>query len=265
MTDIRVGTCGYQYYDPPAGWKDDYESKLAAYSDAYAVGELNRTFYELPRVSTAERWRREAVEGFGFTLKAWQGLTHPWASPTWNDHRDAVDDVDTDDLGLLHPPTPSGTPGGRPGRGPRRSRPRSSSCRRRPASTAPTPTRPTGGVALEHRPRRPDAGLGTPRRLARASGPDPRGLHRPRTRPRRRCDAGRASAGPRVCYTRLHGLNEDRNDYEYEYGNDELDDLAERFRDQVESHDRVYCLFNNDTIDDNARALGARLSDGPGP
>ncbi|MFB6132362.1 MAG: DUF72 domain-containing protein [Halanaeroarchaeum sp.] len=100
---IHVGTCGYQYYDPGDDWQDRYMSKLQAYADRFPVGELNRTFYSLPMVSTAERWREEAVEDFEFTLKAWQAMTHSWSSPTWNGHRDDVPDEDTDDVGYLQP------------------------------------------------------------------------------------------------------------------------------------------------------------------
>ncbi len=44
---------------------------------------MQSTFYKLPRVSTAEKWRREAPEGFEYTAKAWQPMTHPPTSPTW--------------------------------------------------------------------------------------------------------------------------------------------------------------------------------------
>jgi uncharacterized protein YecE (DUF72 family) len=67
------------------------------------IGELTRSYYELPQMSTAERWRREADPDFEFALKARQGLTHQWPSPTWNGHRDGVDVDDTADLGLLQP------------------------------------------------------------------------------------------------------------------------------------------------------------------
>lgn len=99
--EVLVGTCGYRCYDPGEGWQDDHESTLAAYADAFDAVELNRTFYELPQVSTAERWRREAGPGFVFSMKAWQGLTHEWRSPTWNGHRDAVPDDRTDEVGAL--------------------------------------------------------------------------------------------------------------------------------------------------------------------
>lgn len=67
---IVVGTCGYRWYDPGEGWKDEYESKLAAFADEYAAVEVNSTFYDLPQVSTLERWRREAGDEFVFTIKA---------------------------------------------------------------------------------------------------------------------------------------------------------------------------------------------------
>ncbi len=88
MGEIKVGTCGYSYYNPPDGWKDEYESKLQAYSEAFEVVEINRTFYKLPKVKTTERWRREAFEDFEFSMKAWQALTHPTDSPTWRNKKE---------------------------------------------------------------------------------------------------------------------------------------------------------------------------------
>lgn len=71
-----MGTCGYGYYSPPEGWKERFEGKLAAYAEDFGFVELNKTFYGLPQTSTAERWRREAGMDFGFSLKAWQAVTH---------------------------------------------------------------------------------------------------------------------------------------------------------------------------------------------
>lgn len=62
-----------------------------------------------------------------------------------------------------------------------------------------------------------------------------------------------------VVYTRLHGLNEDRYDYDYEYGDNELAELASTLRGYAATHGRVYCLFNNYEMYDDARALQARL------
>lgn len=100
MGEVLVGTCGYGYYDPGAGWKDEYESKLAAFAAEFDALEVNRTFYELPQVRTTERWRREVGAEFVFTMKAWQAITHPRSSPTWNNHRDALPTTGTPRWGL---------------------------------------------------------------------------------------------------------------------------------------------------------------------
>ncbi|MBS3773295.1 MAG: DUF72 domain-containing protein, partial [Candidatus Thermoplasmatota archaeon] len=101
MGDIVVGTCGYGYYRPPEGWKQRYESKLQAFSHVFPAVELNRTFYKLPMVRTARRWRQETVDDFVFTMKAWQALTHPSSSPTWRRHRDGLTRRQQDCFGYL--------------------------------------------------------------------------------------------------------------------------------------------------------------------
>jgi uncharacterized protein YecE (DUF72 family) len=65
-----VGCCGF-----PAA--------RAKYYGHFAAVEVQQTFYQPPRISTAERWRAEAPEGFTFTLKAWQLITHLPTSPTY--------------------------------------------------------------------------------------------------------------------------------------------------------------------------------------
>jgi uncharacterized protein YecE (DUF72 family) len=45
--------------------------------------EIQKTFYQPPRLRTALRWRRDAPPGFRFTLKAWQLITHEPSSPTY--------------------------------------------------------------------------------------------------------------------------------------------------------------------------------------
>jgi len=70
QTLIRVGCCGF-----PMGKAEYYRS--------FPIVELQQTFYRLPRVTTAERWRKEAPLEFEFTLKAWQLITHEPSSPTY--------------------------------------------------------------------------------------------------------------------------------------------------------------------------------------
>jgi uncharacterized protein YecE (DUF72 family) len=67
---IWVGCCGLA----GLSWKD-YESRFEAI-------EIQSTFYRLPRLSTAKSWREQAPK-LRFTVKAWQGVTHPTTSPTW--------------------------------------------------------------------------------------------------------------------------------------------------------------------------------------
>ena len=54
-----------------------------------------------------------------------------------------------------------------------------------------------------------------------------------------------------IAYVRLHGLNPN----EYDYSDDELEELADKLRKLRDSHRRVYCLFNNYEMFSNARKL----------
>ncbi|GAB4260611.1 MAG: DUF72 domain-containing protein [Deferrisomatales bacterium] len=67
---LRVGCCGF----PVARRR---------YYPVFQAVEIQQTFYQPPRLDTARRWRREAPEGFVFTVKAWQLVTHPPSSPTY--------------------------------------------------------------------------------------------------------------------------------------------------------------------------------------
>jgi uncharacterized protein YecE (DUF72 family) len=69
-TKLRVGCCGF----PMA---------QAAYYKHFSLVEVQQTFYQPPRIATLERWRAETPEGFEFTLKAWQLITHEPSSPTY--------------------------------------------------------------------------------------------------------------------------------------------------------------------------------------
>ncbi len=68
--EVLVGTCG---------WGMAQEKYYAA----FPLIELQQTFYRLVRPATAQRYRRQAPQGFCFTLKAFQGITHPGNSPTY--------------------------------------------------------------------------------------------------------------------------------------------------------------------------------------
>jgi len=70
MARILVGCCGF-----PVGRERYYK--------AFKGVEIQQTFYRLPAIETAQRWREEAPRGFIFTLKAWQLITHEPRSPTY--------------------------------------------------------------------------------------------------------------------------------------------------------------------------------------
>lgn len=262
MGRIEIGTCGYRFFDPGEGWQDAYESKLQAYSDAFSVGELNRTFYSLPRVSTAERWRREAVDGFTFTLKAWQGLTHPWRSPTWNDHREAVPDDRTDEVGLLQP-----TDFVREAWEQTRV-----IAEALDAAVVVVQTPPSFDCTDEHADNLRRL-LGTVERDGFDVAWEPRGDwpdHPDRVAAL--CDEldlihvvdvmrDEPRSDHAVAYARLHGLNDDPYDYAYEYEEAELEALADRLDELADGHRRVYCLFNNYEMYPNARSLRSRFED----
>lgn len=76
---IYVGTSGYSYKE----WKGSfYPEKLAAkdmlpyYASKLPAVELNNTFYRLPQRSMVESWKAQVPEGFRFSVKASQRITH---------------------------------------------------------------------------------------------------------------------------------------------------------------------------------------------
>jgi uncharacterized protein YecE (DUF72 family) len=49
---------------------------MKRYFENFSLVELNSTFYEYPREKTVEGWREKAPQGFEFTVKAHQSLSH---------------------------------------------------------------------------------------------------------------------------------------------------------------------------------------------
>lgn len=266
MGDITVGTCGYSYYDPPSGWKEEYEHKIAAFAAAFDLVEINRTFYSLPQVSTTERWHRLATEqnpDFTFTVKGWQALTHTIDSPTWRGNDEDLTEADREavgDLQLNQTVLDAWT----------------ATRARATALDAPVvllQTPPSFGCSDEH-----EENL-----RAFADAVDREGIEiawEPRgdwpdhpERVRSICaDCGlihatdpfrwEPVATTDVAYLRLHGRNEDRTDYDYTYDAEELADLADTLEDLASDHEQVYCLFNNYDMYENASDLVGILDEG---
>ncbi|MHA1874358.1 MAG: DUF72 domain-containing protein [Candidatus Heimdallarchaeaceae archaeon] len=80
---IKVGCCGWSYLDCKQyfgeNWKEKFLSKLQAYAKLFPTVEINSTFYRIPRITTAQRWRKEVDminPDFEFTIKCSQIITH---------------------------------------------------------------------------------------------------------------------------------------------------------------------------------------------
>ena len=83
---LQVGCCGFA-------------SSHAKYYSVFPVVEIQQTFYRLPQLATAERWRNEAPPGFAYTMKAWQLITHEPSSPTYRRLKEPIDKTVTDRYG----------------------------------------------------------------------------------------------------------------------------------------------------------------------
>jgi uncharacterized protein YecE (DUF72 family) len=76
---IHVGTSGYNYTE----WRgtfypEDLPTKgmFGFYSGVFKTVEINYTFYRMPTQKTTAAWLAQAPEGFTYTLKAPQRITH---------------------------------------------------------------------------------------------------------------------------------------------------------------------------------------------
>jgi len=89
---LRIGCCGF-----PVG--------MARYAQELQVAEVQQTFYRLPKEATVRRWRAAVPGKFMFTVKAWQGITHPGTSPTYRRAGNIPDEVKAR-LGHFQPTEP---------------------------------------------------------------------------------------------------------------------------------------------------------------
>jgi len=75
---IKVGCCGFA-------------AAQKKYFELFKVVEIQQTFYQIPEIKTAEKWRNAAPYDFEFTMKAWQLITHVPSSPTYRRLRERID------------------------------------------------------------------------------------------------------------------------------------------------------------------------------
>lgn len=90
-TQIKIGTCGFG------------RAKRVDYVKLLPVVEIQHTFYDPPDVATLEKWKAEVPEGFEFTLKAWQMITHEASSPTYRRLKRPLTEKETAEAGFFKP------------------------------------------------------------------------------------------------------------------------------------------------------------------
>ncbi|MCX7796914.1 MAG: DUF72 domain-containing protein [bacterium] len=73
---ILIGCCGWGYLRIPKELKGSFKSVLSYYASLFNLVEVNSTFYSIPRLSTAKKWREEVGTDFLFTVKASRIITH---------------------------------------------------------------------------------------------------------------------------------------------------------------------------------------------
>ena len=78
---VYIGCCGFPV-------------RRDLYYKTFQVVEIQQTFYQLPELKTAIRWRNEAPRDFEFTIKAPQLITHEPTSPTYRRYRKPLGNKD---------------------------------------------------------------------------------------------------------------------------------------------------------------------------
>lgn len=90
MMQIQIGRCGF-----PAAEDEYYKN--------FNVVEIQQTFHQPPEQKAALKWREQAPEGFEFTLKAWQLITHEPSSPTYRRSKFSIPESKKKNHGFFKP------------------------------------------------------------------------------------------------------------------------------------------------------------------
>lgn len=78
-----------------------FPTKRSGYFETFNVVEVQETFYDPPSERTLARWRRAAPEGFAFTVRAWQLITHPPSYPGYQRIRRPLEKAARERFGLF--------------------------------------------------------------------------------------------------------------------------------------------------------------------
>lgn len=222
----------------------------------FSLVEIQQTFYKLPMVKTAERWRAGAPDDFEFAAKAWQVITHLPTSPTWRRSGLRVTEAQKDKYGWLRPTKENLEAW-------RRTR---EICNALDAKICLIQCPPIFRCTRENIAnmkkflKKIDRG-----KLELAW--EPRGDWKEHPDEiKRLCDElelihvvdlmrREPLLEHPISYIRLHGLNPREYDYNYKYSIAELKQLATKVGALIKKHQEVYLLFNNFFMYDNALEL----------
>lgn len=241
---IKVGCCGWGFF----------KGGLKAFMQSFPLVEVQQTFYKLPMVKTAERWRAEAPKGFEFTVKAWQAITHLPSSPTWRRSGIKLTEELKDKYGWLRP-TRENLEAWRKTK---------EICEALEARICLIQCPPNfkytkenvanmrrflgkidrGGLELAWEPR--GDWKEYPKEIERLC--EELGLIHV-VDPLRREPLSKHP----IAYLRLHGLNPREYDYRYDYSKAELKRLASKVKGLEREHREVYVMFNNTELYKNAK------------
>ncbi|MEW5806099.1 MAG: DUF72 domain-containing protein [Acidobacteriota bacterium] len=87
---IKIGCCGF----PVA---------RSTYFKKFNVVEIQHTFYHIPPLELAPKWKSEAPPEFEFTMKAWQLITHESTSPTYKKLKRPINENRKEYYGFFKP------------------------------------------------------------------------------------------------------------------------------------------------------------------
>ena len=256
MGVLKIGTCGYSYFNPESDWKDKYESKLQAFSDYFKTVELNRTFYKLPMKRTAKKWKKNAYDNFEFNLKAWQAMTHPTSSPTWRNKKDKLTDSQRENFGYLRP-NEDVIEAWMQTKEIAQTLKAEVCVIQTPGSFGCTKENENNLRELFSKIDYGDLSVAW----------EPRGSWKEnQDKVKEVCEdlnlihvadimRRQPLSSHDTAYIRLHGLNQDEYNYNYDYSRDELETLADKLNELSRFHEKVYCMFNNYEMYNNEKTL----------
>lgn len=84
MRNWYIGTMGFSYQDWEGSFYPDglpARSYLAYYSRIFNAGEIDSTFYGIPKLEGVQRWKSSTPEGFRFCLKTPKAISHALEAP----------------------------------------------------------------------------------------------------------------------------------------------------------------------------------------